>query len=63
VDEDVRRTGVGAALVRAGEAWARAKGYRELGSDALLDNHVSHRAHRALGFSEEERLVIFRKPL
>ena len=63
VDPDVRRRGVGAALIRAGESWARARGYRELASNALLDNTVSHQAHEALGFSEVERTVHFRKDL
>lgn len=63
VDEDVRRSGVGAALVRAGEEWARRRGHRELASDALLDNAVSHRAHEALGFTEVERIVCYRKTL
>ena len=61
VDEDVRRSGVGRALVAAVEDWARAHGFTELGSDALLDNTLSHTAHRALGFEERERVVYFRK--
>lgn len=63
VDPDARRRGVGAALVRAGEAWARARGCRELASDALLENTGSQRAHEALGFAEVERAVHYRKPL
>jgi aminoglycoside 6'-N-acetyltransferase I len=63
VDEDVRRMGIGTALVRAGEEWARRRGYRELASDALLDNTTSHRAHVALGFAEVERAVRYRKDL
>jgi aminoglycoside 6'-N-acetyltransferase I len=63
VDPDARRLGVGAALVRAGEEWARRQGYRELASDALLENMVSHRAHTALGFAEVERAIRYRKSL
>ena len=63
VDADVRRSGVGAALVRAVEAWARERGYAELASDALLDNVVSHQAHESLGFAEVERSVKYRKAL
>lgn len=63
VDPDVRRQGVGAALVRAAEGWARERGLTEFASDALLDNDTSHRAHRALGFAEVERIVCFRKSL
>jgi aminoglycoside 6'-N-acetyltransferase I len=63
VDADVRRQGVGAALVAAGIAWARERGHRELASDASLDNITSHRAHEALGFAEVERAVKYRMPL
>ena len=63
VDEDVRGRGVGAALMAAAEAWARARGRTEIASDALLDNLRSHAAHRALGYEEVERLVVFRKDL
>ncbi len=62
-DPDARRRGIGAALVRAAEAWARARGLREFASDAQLDNVVSLRAHEAIGFVEVERAVLFRKPL
>ena len=40
-----------------------ARGFREIGSDALLDNEASHAAHRDWGFSETERVVYFRKAL
>ncbi|MEO7823064.1 MAG: aminoglycoside 6'-N-acetyltransferase [Gemmatimonadaceae bacterium] len=63
VDEDSRRRGVGRALVDAATAWARGQGLREFASDALLENQLSHRAHEAVGFTEVERLVIFRRPL
>jgi len=63
VDEAVRRQGIGSALVRAGQEWARLHGLRELASDALLDNEASHKAHAALGFVEVERTVKFRKAL
>jgi aminoglycoside 6'-N-acetyltransferase I len=63
VDEDVRGTGVGRALMEAAEQWARDRGYIELASDALLENSLSHAAHQALGFEAVERIVVFRKPL
>lgn len=63
VDADARRRGVGAALLRAGAAWARARGRRELGSDALLENVDAHRAHAALGCEEVGRVVQFRRAL
>lgn len=62
-DEDVRREGVGRALVEAAEAWARSKGCRQMASDAELWNDVSHQAHGALGYQETARLVPFKKDL
>jgi aminoglycoside 6'-N-acetyltransferase I len=58
-----RRQGVGRALVAAAEQWGRAQGCSELASDALLDNHASHRFHAGAGFEETERVVYFRKRL
>jgi aminoglycoside 6'-N-acetyltransferase I len=63
VDPDMRRHGVGRALLAAAEEWARARGRSEIGSDALLDNVVSHGAHLGSGYTEVERLVVFRKTL
>lgn len=63
VDPDMRRRGIGAALIRAGEVWARRMGLSELASDALIENMTSHLAHTALGFAEVERVVLYRKRL
>jgi aminoglycoside 6'-N-acetyltransferase I len=63
VDPNLRQQGVGAALVRAGEEWARTQGCTEMASDCLLDNEVSFRAHLAVGYEEAERLVHFRRTL
>jgi aminoglycoside 6'-N-acetyltransferase I len=58
-----RRQGVAGALIAAIEQWAREQDLRELASDALLENTQSHAMHKALGFSEMERVVYFRKLL
>jgi aminoglycoside 6'-N-acetyltransferase I len=58
-----RRKGVARQLYAAIADWAKARGCRELASDALIDNEVSQRAHRALGFRETERVVYFTKAL
>jgi aminoglycoside 6'-N-acetyltransferase I len=63
VDEDLRRLGVGARLVRAAEEWAREQGCSEMASDTWLDNDMSISAHRSLGYEECERLVHFCKKL
>ena len=60
---NVRRSGVGGALVKAAEQWALENGYTEMASDALLENTESERAHKALGFEEVERAIRFRKTL
>ena len=63
VDPDVRRCGHGRALLAAAEEWARGRGYTEMGSDALLDNVVSHAAHLRSGYAEVERVVTYRKSI
>ncbi len=63
VDPDVRRAGYGRALLEAAEAWAVDQGFREMASDALLENDVSHEAHKRSGYVEVDRVITYRKPL
>jgi aminoglycoside 6'-N-acetyltransferase I len=63
VKESWRKRGAGQALINACASWAREQGYTEMGSDALLDNTLSHRLHVKFGFEEMERLVLFRMRL
>lgn len=63
VDPDLRRRGLGRRLVYAAEQWARRLGLVEMASDCDLDNEASLRAHNALGYTEVERLICFRKVL
>jgi len=63
VEPDVRRQGVGRALVEAAEAWARRQGCVEFASDTHIDNLPSAKAHEALGFTETDRIRCFRKSL
>jgi aminoglycoside 6'-N-acetyltransferase I len=63
VDEDLRGQGVGKALVKAAEGWARAQGLSEMGSDTWLENDASIQAHSKMGYEEAERLVHFIKKL
>ena len=63
VDPDHRRRGIGRALFTAAEGWARANGFREIGSDAVLGNDISVAAHTVLGYDEVVRIVCFRRLL
>jgi aminoglycoside 6'-N-acetyltransferase I len=63
VESRSRRRRVGARLIAHIEAFLTARGFRELGSDSLIENQAAHEAHARWGFSETERVVYFRKPL
>jgi aminoglycoside 6'-N-acetyltransferase I len=58
-----RREGIGRALIHAAEQWAIRQGCMEFGSDAEIDNDVSHVAHLHSGFEETGRVRTFRKRL
>jgi aminoglycoside 6'-N-acetyltransferase I len=63
VARSARRRGLGRALVDTAEAWAVDRGCREMGSDAYPSNRGSRAAHRAYGYRERERLIVFWKRL
>lgn len=63
VAESRRGQGVGAALLRAAEDWARAQGCVEMASDTGIDNHLSQRVHEASGFTVSARSVLYRKSI
>ena len=63
VDPGHRRSGVAKSLIAAVEQWARRQGLDWLGSDTELGNEQSQRWHRAIGFEEIERIVVFGKNL
>ena len=63
VEPEMRKKGVGKALVVAVEKWARSRGCREMASDTQVENEGSQRAHARLGYAEVERLVHFKKDL
>jgi len=63
VAPDARRHGVARALVESVVKWALDEGCTELASDALIENHLAHGVHRAMGFKETERVVYFLRPL
>ena len=63
VQPEYRMNGVAAALVRLSEQWAAEQGCREFLSDCLIDNTDSYLFHMALGFTETERCIFFRKDI
>ena len=63
VEPELRGKNWGRKLVAAGERWAKARGMIELASDSELWNKPAHAAHKAVGFRETERLVLFLKRL
>lgn len=63
VEPEFRRSGVGRALVREAENWARRRGATEMASDAEIGNEMSLKAHLNLGYAETSRLVHLRKDL
>jgi aminoglycoside 6'-N-acetyltransferase I len=58
-----RRAGIAAQLVEAVSDWVRDMGCTQLASDAGIDNTQSHQMHNALGFTETQRVVYFRKDI
>lgn len=63
IDEAYQNRGYGKALMTAAEEWAKKLGYKELASDAEIDNLKSIEIHNKLGFMETERIVCFLKKL
>ncbi len=63
VEESFRGKAVGTALMQAAEDWARTHAVEEMASDALIENHISHRAHKKLGFTEVDRQISYAKKL
>jgi aminoglycoside 6'-N-acetyltransferase I len=63
VRESSRHRGVGRALMRSAEEWARSQGCLEMASDTWIDHEDSQRAHQALGFEVVDCCVHFRKAL
>jgi aminoglycoside 6'-N-acetyltransferase I len=63
VEPRYQKQGIGSELMRTAEQWARDHNLQELGSDALLENTVSHHAHKKLGFIEVDRQISYMKKL
>jgi ribosomal protein S18 acetylase RimI-like enzyme len=60
VVEGARRMGVGSALMRAGEAWARERGFPVLSLDVWATNERARAFYETLGYSAES-LSLFKR--
>ncbi len=60
VIEDARRTGVGSALMRAGEAWARERGLPVMSLDVWATNERARAFYETLGYSAESSCLFKR---
>ncbi|QQS41869.1 MAG: GNAT family N-acetyltransferase [Acidobacteriota bacterium] len=58
-----RRKGIGSALVRSAEAWAKENSCEEMASDTEIGNEQGLAAHLGLGFKETSRLIHLRKEI
>ena len=63
VMEEHRRRGIGTAMMRAAEDWARSLGCKEMASDTWIDERNSLEAHQAPGFEVVDRCIHFRKSI
>ena len=63
VEESCRLAGNARALVGQCEQWAKSMGCREFASDCELTNKASLAFHLSLGFTEENRIICFKKNL
>ncbi|MBD5480141.1 MAG: GNAT family N-acetyltransferase [Lachnospiraceae bacterium] len=63
VRESYRNRGYAKELLNKCEAWAKDKGCKEFASDCELDNDNSFRFHKAMNFTEANRIICFTKKL
>src|SRR4051812_19954162 len=52
VEASFRKQGIGRSLIDAVTRWATSRGFTELASDAEIENALSIRLHKRLGFAE-----------
>ena len=63
VEEHYRKQGYAKKLLAACESWAKEQGCTEFASDCELDNIGSLQFHMAMGFTEANRIICFKKKL
>lgn len=63
VEPESRRQRIARRLCEAVEAWAAENGCSEFASDTFIDYVDSQRMHEALGFTETDRVIYYRKEI
>ena len=63
VKENYRNKGYAKELLNRCEMWAKEKGCKEFASDCEIDNDSSFRFHKAMNFTEANRIICFTKKL
>lgn len=63
VMEDYRNRGYARELLNECEMWAKGIGCKEFASDCEIDNDISFRFHKAMNFTEANRIICFTKKL
>lgn len=59
--KEYRHKGYAKELLNACEQWAKAKNCLEFASDCELNNLISYKFHMAVGFTEANRVICFKK--
>lgn len=63
VKKEYRNRGCARDLLSACEKWAKDNGCAEFASDCELDNTLSLKFHTAMGFTEVNRIICFKKDI
>lgn len=63
IKEGYRNRGYAKELLAHCESWAKARGCLEFASDCEIENENSYLFHRAMNFTEANRIICFTKPL
>ena len=63
VEEEYRKQNIARELVKTCESWAKDMGCKEFASDCELTNLDSLAFHLAIGFSEVNRIICFKKDI
>ncbi len=61
--ENYRKRGYAKALLNECERWAKEKGCKEFASDCEIHNDNSFQFHKAMNFTEANRIICFTKKL